>query len=245
VKVALDDTVTGGTFTLTFNGETTKDIGFDANAQTLKSRLTALSNIDDDDVSVIRKWKAIDSTDLLSDLNSGDGVGTVTGNDLRITLTNETTFVDIDLSTANTIQDVLDAITDAHTNLSADLNSDKTVIEITDTAGGTGNIVVEALNDSTAAADLGIEGSGDESIFEGRLLSEEQGPWTITFIVNSGGNDMPDMTVDGTNLTGGGITAEVTDGVLEKPERQHDGRLGIHRQRGDVRRRRGRHIDRQ
>lgn len=47
-----ESTVTGGTFTLTFDGQTTADIAWDANAATVQSALLALSNIDPGEVSV-------------------------------------------------------------------------------------------------------------------------------------------------------------------------------------------------
>lgn len=47
----LSSTATGGTFTLSFNGETTGNIAFDASAATVKAALEALNSIDVDEVS--------------------------------------------------------------------------------------------------------------------------------------------------------------------------------------------------
>lgn len=45
-------TVSGGTFTITVNGETTGNIAYNANAATIKDALVALGGIDPDDVTV-------------------------------------------------------------------------------------------------------------------------------------------------------------------------------------------------
>jgi hypothetical protein len=50
--VTLTGTATGGTFTLTFNGQTTGAIAWNATASTLQTALVALSNIDPADVTV-------------------------------------------------------------------------------------------------------------------------------------------------------------------------------------------------
>jgi hypothetical protein len=50
--VTLNNTPTGGTFTLTFNGQTTATIAYNASAATVKTRLEALSTIGSDNVNV-------------------------------------------------------------------------------------------------------------------------------------------------------------------------------------------------
>ncbi|EAQ81658.1 hypothetical protein [Blastopirellula marina] len=51
-QVALPIGVTGGTFTLTFSGQTTSAVAYNASAATLQTALEALSNIDSGDVEV-------------------------------------------------------------------------------------------------------------------------------------------------------------------------------------------------
>ncbi len=46
------NSATGGTFTLTFNGQTTAPIPFDATAAQTQAALEALSNIGDQDINV-------------------------------------------------------------------------------------------------------------------------------------------------------------------------------------------------
>lgn len=49
--ITITGTPTGGTFTLTYDGQTTGTIAYDAAASAVKTALIALSNIDSDDVS--------------------------------------------------------------------------------------------------------------------------------------------------------------------------------------------------
>lgn len=51
-SVSLAQTATGGTFTLTFGGETTAALAFNATAATVQTALEALANIDDGDITV-------------------------------------------------------------------------------------------------------------------------------------------------------------------------------------------------
>ena len=103
----------------------------------------------------------------ISSLNNGHGVGTVAGNDLRVTLTDGTT-VDIDLSAAVTVQGLLDTISNAHTNLYANLNDAWNGIVLTDTTGGAGNLAAANLNGSSTATDLGLAAIGSGASLEGR-----------------------------------------------------------------------------
>lgn len=54
VSVAVGSAVTSGTFTLTFNGETTEPIAFDAPAYEVTSRLSALAGIADGEVTALK-----------------------------------------------------------------------------------------------------------------------------------------------------------------------------------------------
>src|SRR5262249_39896780 len=52
VNVSLTGTVTGGTFTLTYDGQTTDPIAYNANAQVVQASLDALPNLGQDNISV-------------------------------------------------------------------------------------------------------------------------------------------------------------------------------------------------
>lgn len=95
----------------------------------------------------------------LSQLNFGAGVRTVAGADIQLTDSNGTAF-DVDLTGANTIQDVLDAINTAATGAGAGVTASFATtgngIVLTDTAGGSGTLALQAQNFSNAAIDLGL-----------------------------------------------------------------------------------------
>lgn len=95
----------------------------------------------------------------ISSLNDGQGMGTVAGDDIRITAKDGTT-VDVDLDGCGTIQDVLDKINGAAAtagvSVAAQLATVGNGIRLVDTTGGAGPFSVEALNYSQAGADLGL-----------------------------------------------------------------------------------------
>jgi flagellar hook-associated protein 2 len=91
------------------------------------------------------------STVLLRSLNGGSGV------DLgQIQLTDRAgTSTTVDLTGAETLTDVLTAINNASTGITAEVSSTGLGIVLRDTSGGTGNLTVADVT-GTAAADLGI-----------------------------------------------------------------------------------------
>lgn len=93
----------------------------------------------------------------LASLNDGSGVRTVAGNDLRIVTANGTT-IDVDLDGALTIQDVIDRLNAAGGGaIAADLAATGNGLSIRDLTVGAGTLTVQALNDSPAAQDLGLD----------------------------------------------------------------------------------------
>jgi Ca2+-binding RTX toxin-like protein len=214
VTITLDEGVTGGIFKITFDGEKTADIKFDESDIILKSKLTALDGIDDQDITVVQPVLPLqlDGSTLLAELNLGHGVATVTGDDIQIVLSDGEATVDIDLSSATTVQDVLDLITAPDNRLTAELNADGTGINITDSTDEGSAIEVLALNGSAAAGNLGILGTGSGISLAGEAIYYEMGPWTITFVRNAGGMDKENITVDSTGLTGGVAAVSITQG---------------------------------
>jgi flagellar hook-associated protein 3 FlgL len=133
--------------------------------------------------------RSLAGSTLLSDFNNGRGVQVVDGSvdpitglpdpardiDFRIT-TKDGTQIDVDLSDEATVQDVLDAINAAAalagltvgTDFEARLATDGNGLEFEDnTSGGVGTTLIESLNGSYAAADLGIEGSTTSAVLTG------------------------------------------------------------------------------
>ena len=91
----------------------------------------------------------------LTSLNDGTGVPLASGNDLSISLADETSL-DIDLGAATTLGDVLTALNEANpTKLSAAIAADGNRIELTDLTPGAGAPVIEADNVSKWFGDVG------------------------------------------------------------------------------------------
>ena len=98
----------------------------------------------------------------LADLNDGIGVSTVYGDDLRITRS-DGTVVEVDISDATTVQDVIDLINNDSENtgglLVASVAGTGDRLALTDNSGGPDDLVVENINGSFAASNLGVEGT--------------------------------------------------------------------------------------
>ena len=156
------DTISGIELAQLTGGNSANDIDASAfNGISLDSETRFLNNgvgLRTSDVADVN-LTGLEASTPLAVLNDGTGVNTVAGDDLQITLGDSTT-VNVDLSAAETVQDVLDTLTVAHANLTATLNADGNGIDLADSSAGGGNLVVTALNGSPAAADLGIEATG-------------------------------------------------------------------------------------
>jgi flagellar hook-associated protein 3 FlgL len=97
-------------------------------------------------------------TTLLSNLNNGSGVQAAGGGtpDFQITARDGTTF-QVSISNATTIQDVINDINTATAGkVTASLATTGSGIVLTDSSGGTGTLAVTPLNQSNAAAELGL-----------------------------------------------------------------------------------------
>ncbi len=93
-------------------------------------------------------------TVLLSSLGGGDGLGELGS----VQLTDRSgTSATVDLSAAETLQDLIDALNNAGIGISASVNAAKTGITLTDTTGDTASNLVVASADATNTAEtLGI-----------------------------------------------------------------------------------------
>lgn len=90
-------------------------------------------------------------------------------NDMLITLTDDTA-VYVSLSGATTIQDVLNLINAADSNLDAAINEAGNGITVSDVSGGDGNLTIANLNGTGTASSLGIAGSGSGNALDGKSL---------------------------------------------------------------------------
>ncbi|MGA2229770.1 MAG: flagellar hook-associated protein FlgL [Tepidisphaeraceae bacterium] len=106
--------------------------------------------------------RSFSPSSALSQLNNGQGVGTGTAGttgDFQITDTNGNTFT-VSIAGATTVQDVLNDINSAAATAGsavvAGFAATGNGITLTDPSGGTGTLSVQPINDSSAAADLGL-----------------------------------------------------------------------------------------
>lgn len=113
----------------------------------------------------------------LSELNDGRGVSTVTGSELEVFRKDGSSFA-VDLSGASTIQDVIDAINtaDAGGGVVASFATTGNGIVLTDSTGGAGNLRVQSVNFSTAAADLGLDEPSTTATLSGRDVNGIESP---------------------------------------------------------------------
>jgi flagellar hook-associated protein 3 FlgL len=113
--------------------------------------------------------RTFDADTPLSQLNGGSGVGTAAGgaDDFQVTTGDGASF-NVNLSTAKTVQDALAAINSASgSSVTATLATTGNGIILTDNTGGAGPLTVAGINQSTAAADLGIVGSSTTHVITG------------------------------------------------------------------------------
>ena len=105
-------------------------------------------------------------------LNGGIVVTFSTGNDIRITLGDGTSF-DVDLESASTLGDIA-ALINGHAgnggSLLAEVVAGEDRLRLTDLSGGAGEPAVTALNGSFAASGLGILATGTGGVIEGTDL---------------------------------------------------------------------------
>ncbi len=147
----------------------------------------------------------ISETTRLEDLNAGRGVSLG-----KMKITNSSgqfAFVDLNIGTVETLQDVIDAINAAGIGVEAAINDTGDGLLITDTAGG--ELALKIEDDSgTAARDLNILGESDEGRIDGSYelnldvsgsdtledlvsMINEQSPLATASIMNDGSGVNP------------------------------------------------------
>lgn len=110
----------------------------------------------------------------LSRLNDGGGLRLVDGlDDLTVTLgTGDSVSIDLSGTSApTTLGQVIDRINAADTRLTARIGSDGDRLELVDSSGGTGPLIVASANGSSSAEDLGLAGSSATGTLAGDRLS--------------------------------------------------------------------------
>jgi flagellar hook-associated protein 2 len=149
-------------------------------------------------------------TVLVASLNGGSGftLGTIS-----VQSRAAASATNIDLSAAITVQDVLDKINTANVGVKASLNASGNGIQITDTSGGTGNIVIGDVT-GTSATDLGIIGTFDTNttVVRGANLQRQWVSETTLLAQYNGGKGVTPGKFKITNSAGLTATIDLTQG---------------------------------
>lgn len=191
---------TGGTFTLTFQGQTTSGIAYNASAATVETALEALSNITD--VTVAKSdWSY---TVTFANPGSQD-VAQMTGNGASLTGSGVDAYTSQAASAAkNEKQSV--SLTNNPTGGTFTLTWDP--------GGGdetTGSI---AQNATASAVQTALEGLATPTSGDFSVTGVDGGPWIVEFTGTYAATDVAAMTGDGASLTGSGTqTFTATESV--------------------------------
>lgn len=107
----------------------------------------------------------------LTQINDGNGINTVSGQDDFQVLASDGSTFDVNLDTAQSVGDVVDLINNQASNggkVTAAISSTGE-LTLTDNTGGAGTFSVSALNGSLAARELDIETTGTGGVISGTL----------------------------------------------------------------------------
>ena len=198
-RVGMTDSFTlyGGTFTLTFDGQTTSAIAYDGSASAVASALEGLSNIDVGEVSVVKsqdtyetqEWTVtftgglagtnvaqitVDSTNVM-----GYGISDIEATDTQGGSGDEVQLVTLSNANSGTLRLAFAGET------TAELDQDATAAE-----------VETALEDLNSVDNVTVTGSAG-------------GPWTVTFVGTHAGENQPRLDGDAASATSGTEEREI------------------------------------
>lgn len=106
-------------------------------------------------------------------LHQGAGLGTAAGPDFRITAADGTSF-EVDISTALTVGDVVELVNNHPDNggaVTAQALGDPLRLQVNDTSGVGGDLVIDPLSGSFGASSLGIDGTHSTGSVDGADLA--------------------------------------------------------------------------
>src|SRR5262249_36054794 len=136
---------------------------------------------------------------------AGDEISDISS-DLLVTL-QDGTRVDIDLSDAGSVQDVIKLFAAANRHLTARVSNTGFALVITDSSTRPGTFSISARNGSDAASDLGIVGIGVAGVINGTDIAAApvtlDGRTDADTIVGSDGDDILTGAGGSDNITGG------------------------------------------
>jgi uncharacterized cupin superfamily protein len=173
---------TGGTFTLTWNGQTTDPIAYTASAATVQTELEALSNIDSGDVTVTGSNGGPYTVEFTGDL-AATNVALITADNSSLT------------GSANEEQTVTVINSPSGGDFTLSFNG-----QITDAI---------AYNASAATVQSELEGLANIKAGDVDVTGSDGGPWTVEFIGDLAKTDVS-LLVAVSSLTGAPTAAAAT-----------------------------------
>lgn len=188
--VTLPGSPSGGTFTLSFQGQTTGNLTYDESAADVEAALEALSNIGSGNVSVSGASGGPWTIEFTGSL-AGTDVGQMTGSGANL-IGGTVTISTVQAAVSNQNEQVLLTMSESVTSGTFTLTYDSSVS--TDIAYNATSATVKSALEATASI-----GSGDVNV-----SGPAGGPWLIEFTGSLAGQDVLAITSDGTNLVGAG-----------------------------------------
>ncbi|MFN3151381.1 hypothetical protein [Bremerella sp.] len=188
--VTLPGSPSGGTFTLSFQGQTTSNLTYDESAADVEAALEALSNIGSGNVTVSGAGGGPWTIEFIGSL-AGTDVGQMTGSGANLT-GGTVTVSTVQAAVANQNEQVLLTMSDSVTSGTFTITYDSSE------SGGIAYNATSAAVKSALEATASI-GSGDVNV-----SGPAGGPWLIEFAGSLAGQDVLAITSDGTNLVGAG-----------------------------------------
>lgn len=173
---------TGGTFTLTWNGQTTDPIAYNASAATVQTELEALSNIDSGDVTVTGSDGGPYTVEFIGDL-AATNVALITANNSSLT------------GSANEEQTVTVINSPSGGDFTLSFN------------GQTTDAI--AYNASAATVQSELEGLANIKAGDVDVTGSDGGPWTVEFTGDLAKTDVS-LLVAVSSLTGAPTAAAAT-----------------------------------
>ena len=206
--IRINGSPTGGTFTVSFQGQTTASIAHNADAATLEAALEALSNIDD--VTVTKSGSTYTVT-FIGSLSATD-VGEMTSDASALTGAAVTTVTTQQATVAaNELQ-----------RISFSQPPGGGTFQLSWDAGG-GDETTAAIDWDASAAEvrtaleaLTTPGPGDFSV-----TGPDGGPWTVEFRGTYAGTNVDEITGDASGLTGGGSQDLVLETLVRSAGPNH------------------------
>ncbi|MBI2480562.1 MAG: cadherin-like domain-containing protein [Planctomycetia bacterium] len=190
----------GGTFTLTFDNQTTSSIAWNADAATLRSALEALSNVEAGEVSVqktqadggTQEWQITFTSGL-----AGANVAQTTVDTSNVLRAGTITEIEATDTSGGTTNDEVQTVTLANADDGTFRLAFQGQTAATLAYDATAAQVETVLEDLNAVDNVTVTGSAG-------------GPWTVTFIGTHLGIDQPQMNGDAAALTSGTEIREIT-----------------------------------